>query len=232
MESLNCSLLENSWWWSSWRVENRWMKVSPLSGPWWYMRARGMLRPLYMDIWSQSALVKPGGWPGTVWCREANDPKEAKGGPPAAAARKPACPLASASLVRGAIKPEDDERSLHRLQQMNTITATTTVMQMAELAAMMILSMWDWRTDSVLTSRHCPYGTVSGVMWVSSSDTTHTMMHSFRSKQSRNHSPLLRQLIHRYSLKNSSEHEILPRLERCLYHYKICYNCWTCPTTR
>jgi hypothetical protein len=114
-----------------------------------------------------------------VWCKEANEPSEASGGPAAAAAMNPACPLASASFVSGAISPDaDEDRSLHRLQQMNTITATTTVMQMAELAAMMILSMCDWRADSVRTSRHCVYGTVSGVMCVSSSETTQTMMHS------------------------------------------------------
>lgn len=61
---------------------------------------------------------------------------------------------------------------------MNMITAMTIVPQMAADAAMVILSMLDAADETVRTSRHCAYGTVSGVTLMSSNDTTHTTMHS------------------------------------------------------
>lgn len=61
---------------------------------------------------------------------------------------------------------------------MNMMTATIMVPHMAALAAIVILSMFDEDDDSVRTSRHCEYGTFSGVTFSSSSDITHTTMHS------------------------------------------------------
>lgn len=58
------------------------------------------------------------------------------------------------------------------------ITATTIVAQIAALAAIVILSMFEVGEFSVLTSRHWLYGTFAGVMLVSSSEITQTTMHS------------------------------------------------------
>ena len=66
-----------------------------------------------------------------------------------------------------------------RLQQMKMTTATMTVAQMAALAAMMILSMCDAASSSMRISRHWANGTVSGVTFESSSDTTHTTRLSY-----------------------------------------------------
>lgn len=60
---------------------------------------------------------------------------------------------------------------------MNIMTATIIVPQIAALAAIVILSMFDVG-ESVLTSRHCEYGTLSGDTFNSSNDITHTTMHS------------------------------------------------------
>lgn len=60
----------------------------------------------------------------------------------------------------------------------NTITAITIVPQIAALAAIVILSILEEAEVTVLTSRHCEYGTFSGVTFISSKDTTHTTMHS------------------------------------------------------
>lgn len=61
---------------------------------------------------------------------------------------------------------------------MNIITATMIVPQIAALAAIVILSMFDVADESVLTSRHCEYGTLSGVTFNSSNDITQTTIHS------------------------------------------------------
>lgn len=61
---------------------------------------------------------------------------------------------------------------------MNIMTATIIVPQIAALAAIVILSMFDVVDDSVRTSRHCEYGTVSGDTLISSSEITQTTMHS------------------------------------------------------
>lgn len=61
---------------------------------------------------------------------------------------------------------------------MNIMTATIIVPQMAALAAIVILSIFDVGDDSVRTSRHCEYGTLSGVTFNSSNEITQTTMHS------------------------------------------------------
>lgn len=62
---------------------------------------------------------------------------------------------------------------------MKTITATMIVPQIAALAAIVILSMFDVAAVTVRTSLHCVYGTVSGDTFISSSEMTHTTMHSW-----------------------------------------------------
>lgn len=61
---------------------------------------------------------------------------------------------------------------------MKIITATIIVPQMAALAAIVILSIFEEDEDNVRTSLHCEYGTVSGVTLISSNEMTQTTMHS------------------------------------------------------
>lgn len=64
------------------------------------------------------------------------------------------------------------------LAAIKTITATIIVPQIAALAAIVILSIFDVCDETVLTSRHCEYGTVSGDTFNSSNDITQTTIHS------------------------------------------------------
>lgn len=69
-------------------------------------------------------------------------------------------------------------RDLLRLVATKTITAIIIVPHMAADAAIVILSMLDVDAETVRTSRHWLYGTVSGETFISSRDITQTTMHS------------------------------------------------------
>lgn len=76
------------------------------------------------------------------------------------------------------ISIEFDDLYLYLPAAMNIMTATIIVPQMAALAAIVILSIFDVGDDSVRTSRHWAYGTLSGVTFSSSNEMTQTTMHS------------------------------------------------------
>ena len=124
-----------------------------------------MLLELYMDSWSQSlgvmAIPMPR-FPTLVMLFVTCEPTKELGVPATVGAR---------TLLRRSFSLFI---ALLRLQQMKMTTATTTVPQIAALAAIIILSIWVDAGVSVRISRHWPNGTVSGVTVLSSSDTTQT----------------------------------------------------------
>ena len=71
-------------------------------------------------------------------------------------------------------------------QKMKMMTATITQTTMAVAAGIMMLSsLFEPPTPSVLISLHCSNGTLDGVISTSSRDTTHTTIHSYNNSQIR-----------------------------------------------
>jgi len=137
-----------------------------------------MLRLLYMETWSQSLWVvkalsvasddsgPPGLGVGPIPVQQVT------GNPPTGIPLLVSCCCSVWSFL-----------DLRRLAATNTMTAMTTVPQIAALAAIVILSMLLDGVVTVRTSRHWLYGTVSGVTTTSSKEITHTTMHSWNRRR-------------------------------------------------